>query len=298
MGTIRICTRPSHLALVQTEMVSNSIKSAGFDPEIIKVTSSGDYDQLSPLYGMQRTGIFVEEVNRKILTGEADIAVHSAKDLPSELPENLTILGVLPREAPNDVLISEYNLGDLPKGSTIGTSSIRRIHELKMVRPDLKIENLRGNFDTRIRKWKEGLYAGIILAKAGLNRMSLDVKFTDLGLDDFLPAPSQGIIAIVGRENSPFSVLINRISHQQTFEELVIERRLIAKLRLGCSLPAAILCRKQGDIYHIRTRFYSRNSRESKEFSRTLSNEDEVDGLAKEISEKVPSSYGFDFDYR
>ncbi len=298
MVSVRICTRPSRLAIVQAEMVASALDGIGLDTRIIKVHSTGDTDLSSPLYKIGGSGIFVEEVNRKVLIGDGDIAVHSAKDLPSELPENLSILGVLRREDPNDVLISREGIDKLPKGSVIGTSSIRRIHELKMVRPDLKVENIRGNLDTRIRKYRDGLFDGIILAKAGLKRMDVEAEFHDLSLDDFLPAPNQGVIAIVGKRDSPFAAEIGRISHDETFDEMVVERRLVTALKLGCSLPAAILCRKKNGMYHIRTRFYSQSSREFKEFSRSFSDISEIDQLAREILGKVPASYGFNFQGR
>lgn len=295
MGPVRICTRPSTLAVVQAEMVARALEVNGLATEIIKVHSTGDKDQSSPLYGIGGNGIFVEEINKRVLEGGGDIAVHSAKDLPSELPGDLEILGVLPREEPNDVLISSFDFKHLPQGSKIGTSSIRRIHELKMLRNDLKIENLRGNLDTRIKKLQEGQYDGIILAKAGLKRLSSEVEYYDLNLDDFLPAPNQGIIAIVGKKQSEYLSEIGKISHPETFQEMLVERRLIGLLKLGCSLPAAILCRKEGVHYRLRARFYSGSTREFKEFSRTFSDIGEVDELAREIQEKVPSSYGFNF---
>ncbi len=298
MVSARICTRPSRLAIAQAEMVANALNGIGLDTEIIKVNSTGDTDLSSPLYRIGGTGVFVEEINRKVLSGEGDIAVHSAKDLPSELPEDLTILGVLQREDPGDVIISEHSLEELPGGSVVGTSSIRRIHELKMMRPDLKAENVRGNLDTRLRKLKEGQFDGLILAKAGIRRLNVNVAFHDLSIDDFLPAPNQGIIAIVGKIDSPLASEIRRISHMNTFDEMSAERRLISSLKLGCSLPAAILCRKKNSMYSIRARFYSQTSREFKEFSRVSSDISELDSLAEEIMEKVPASYGFNFHGR
>lgn len=298
MASVRICTRPSRLAIVQAEMVANALNDIGLETETLKVTSTGDIDLSSPLYKIGGSGIFVEEVNRKVISGDCDLAVHSAKDLPSELPEGIVILGVLRREEPNDAIISREGLDKLPRGSIVGTSSTRRIHQLKMVRPDLKVENIRGNLDTRIRKFSEGLFDGIILAKAGIKRMGVDVDFHDLSLEDFLPAPNQGIIAIVGKRDSPFAAEVGKISHRETFEEMAAERRLISALKLGCSLPAAILCRRENGMYRVRTRFYSQSSREYKEFSRTFSDISEVDQLAREIIEKVPASYGFDFQER
>lgn len=295
MSPVRIATRPSKLAMIQTAMVASLLEERHITSQILQVSSTGDRDHRSPLFRIGGTGIFVEEVNRKILEGKADIAVHSAKDLPSELPEDLEIMAVLPREKPVDVLISKHALSELPKGAVIGTSSIRRIHELNFVRGDLKIENLRGNLDTRIEKLNSGMYDGIIVAKAGLNRLNLDVPHFELDINDFLPAPNQGIIAIVGPKLSLIKKEIAGISDSQTFEELKAERRLISALHLGCSLPAAILCESTPTGYRIRSRFYSKHAKEFKEFSRIFNDLEEVDDMALEIMEKVPSSFGYDF---
>lgn len=298
MVSIRICTRPSRLAVIQAQMVSGALNEKGIDTEIIKVKSSGDKDLSSPLYKLGETGIFVEEVNKSVLSGEADIAVHSAKDLPSVMPEELEVLGVLPREEPQDVLVSTFSIDELPKGARIGTSSVRRIHQLKMIRPDLKIDNIRGNLDTRLRKLEKGEFDGIILAKAGIKRMQIKTTYSDLSINDFLPAPNQGIIAIVGSKDSPFRNSIEEISHHETYEEMILERRLITILELGCSLPAAVFCSKSGKIFNLRARFYSQVMREYKEFTRTFSEIEEVEKMAMEIIEKVPDSYGFNFKKR
>lgn len=295
MSPVRIATRPSKLAMRQATMVAALLEERKINVSLLQVSSSGDRNQNLPLFKMEGTGIFVEEVNSKILRDEADLAVHSAKDLPSVLPEELEIMAVLPRENPVDVLISNYDLMGLPKGATIGTSSIRRSHQLNFVRGDLKVVNLRGNLDTRIDKFHRGLYDGIIVAKAGLTRLELDVPYFELDRKDFLPAPNQGIIAIVGRKDSSLKEEISRISDKRTFEELRVERRLISKLHLGCSLPAAILCERTRDNYRISCRFYSKNAREFKEFLRVFTDPGDVDKLASEIIERVPESYGYQF---
>lgn len=276
-------------------MVASELEKMKLPSILVPISSSGDRDSRSPLFEIGGTGVFVEEVNNKVLNGEVDVAVHSAKDLPSVLPLELEITGVLPREDPLDALVANSDLKSMPSGSVIGTSSIRRMHELKMARGDIKVKNLRGNLDTRINKFRKGEYDGIILARAGIRRLSVDIPYFDLNEDDFLPSPNQGIIAIVSRKDSSLNGEIRKISHEETFEILNLERRLTGSLRLGCSVPAAILCRKSGTGYRIRCRFYSRYSREFKEFTRTFTSIQELDDLALEIAEKVPSSYGFGF---
>lgn len=298
MSLLRIASRPSRLAIKQAEMAAELLHDKGFSTEIVKTASAGDRDQKTALSSLGGTGIFVEEVNRKVLEGGAELAVHSAKDLPSKLPEELEILAVLPRENPSDVLISRYSLASLPRGAIIGTSSVRRMHELRMIRNDLKVENLRGNLDTRLKKLHEGQYDGIILARAGISRLNLSLEQHELNLDDFLPAPNQGIIAIVGRKDLSEKADVRTISHEQTYMEMSAERRLITALNLGCSLPAAILCRRDQSSYRIRCRFYSLHLREYKEFSRLFTSLDDMDDLADEIRLKVPAGYGYNFGGR
>lgn len=295
MSPVRLATRPSKLAMKQAGMVASLLNEMGMSVDILEVSSRGDSDRTSPLFRIGGAGVFVEEINRKILQGEADIAVHSAKDLPSQLPDELEIIAVLAREKPVDVLISRSDLASLPSGSVIGTSSIRRIHELGFVRGDLKVENLRGNLDTRIEKFNSGLYDGIIVAKAGLARLEIDVPHFELDTGDFLPAPNQGIIAVVCRKDFQIKHKISYISDDQAFFELSAERRLVSRLHLGCSLPAAVLCEKTQAGYRIKCRFYSLTSREFKEFSRLFRDLEEIDSLATEITEKIPDSYGYNF---
>ena len=295
MPAVRIGTRPSKLAVKQAEMVARRLDDAGCQTEIVKISSTGDTDSVSPLYEMDRTGVFVAELNQNVLDRNVDVAVHSAKDLPSILSGGLEISGTLPRENFLDALVSRFNLESLPPGSRIGTSSIRRIHELKSFRPDLVAENIRGNIDTRIRKFLDGQYDGIIIAEAGIHRLGINIPYSLLTEDDFLPAPNQGIIAVVSRADYENADVIRKISHQDTMDILKMERKLMSDLNLGCSVPAGILCKKTEFGFRIRCRFYSRNSKEFKEFSRTFNNEAGLEELVKEITERVPAGYGYNF---
>ncbi len=296
MLPIRIGTRPSRLAMKQAEMVSSLLNSKGFETTVVPVRSSGDMDNKTPLYESKGTGIFVEEINRAILNGGADIAVHSAKDLPSILPEGLEVTAVLPREDPSDVLISDKPLMDIPPGSVIGTSSMRRIRELLMVRGDLKTENIRGNLDTRIKKQAQGDFHGIVVAKAGIKRLSLDVGFHELNVDDFLPAPNQGIIAVVTRTNSGLDKQMAAINDEETMAIFNIERYIVKSLNLGCSMPVGLICTRSNERYNIKCRFYSSYMREYKEFKTSFTDMNALDELVTNIKEKVPQSYGYSFN--
>lgn len=295
MPAIRIGTRPSKLAVKQAEMVSFLLKGRGLESTIVPLSSSGDVDSKTPLYESKGTGIFVEEINRAVLENKVDLAVHSAKDLPSSLPDGLEVLAVLQREDPSDALIAKEPLMKLPSGSVIGTSSMRRIRELRMVRGDLKTANIRGNLDTRLRKLSEGEYDGIIVAKAGLNRLAIDVVAQGLSLDDFLPAPNQGIIAVVGKSGSEYAETARKINHEETMEIYKIERHIVSSLNLGCSMPAGILCTRTPSGFSVKCRFYSNFIREFKEFKLTFSDMGALDELVSGITEKVPASYGYNF---
>lgn len=283
------------MAVRQAEIVSSRLSAIGIDTEIIRISSEGDRDTSTPLHIIGGTGVFVEEINRKVMEGYVDIAVHSAKDLPYRLPSGLQIMATMPRDSPRDALISKYDLKSLPAGSVIGTSSIRRTHELQSFRNDLKVKNIRGNLDTRIKKLEEGQYDGIIVAEAGLERLKSDLLYQVLSEDDFLPSPNQGIIAVVGKSDSLFGSEIRRISDKDTQHILDMERKVVAGLHLGCSLPAAVLCSRTSSGYRIRCRFYSTSSREYKEFTRIFSDEMELDSLVSDIRRKVPQSYGYNF---
>ena len=295
MPAIRIGTRPSRLAMRQAEMVSTQLNISGFETEIVAIRSAGDVDSTTPLYESKGTGVFVKEINRAVIENIVDLAVHSAKDLPSYLPEGLTVMAVLPREDPSDVLVSSEPLMKLPPDSVIGTSSMRRIRELNMVRGDLKTANIRGNLDTRLNKQSNGEYDGIIVAKAGLKRLELKAEMHDLNTDDFLPAPNQGIIAVVGLSDSSLSEATAKINHSETMEIYEIERHLIRSLNLGCSMPVGILCTKTAIGYNVKCRFYSNFIREFKEFRLSFSNMGALDDLIVNIMNKVPASYGYNF---
>ncbi len=295
MPAIRIGTRPSRLAIRQAEMVSSLLNLNGFETEIVAIKSTGDQDNTTPLYESKGTGVFVEEINRAVIENRVDLAVHSAKDLPSCLPEGLKVLAVLPREEPSDVLVSKEPLMKMPPGSVIGTSSMRRIRELNMVRGDLKTANIRGNLDTRLNKQLTGEYDGIIVAKAGLKRLELKVDVHDLNTDDFLPAPNQGIIAVVGKPDSSFILATAKINHSETMEIYNVERHIVSSLNLGCSMPVGILCTKTDIGFNVKCRFYSNFIREFKEFRLSFSNLEAVEELINNIKNKVPASYGYSF---
>lgn len=251
---IKIGTRKSKLAMIQTEMAAKALQSKFPDIkiEIIPVSTKGDMILDKPLSMIGGKGIFVSEIERMLENKEIDIAVHSAKDLPSELGENLEISGVLPRGNYRDALVTMPGAVIKNDGNfRIGTGSLRRQMNLKRLYPNVTILPIRGNVDTRLEKLRKGEYDGIILAAAGLERMKIseryhfDIKMYDY--DIFLPAPCQGIIAIESRKDDPVSDYINKISHKETMLAFETERKVMELLNADCSVPLGAYSEIIGD---------------------------------------------------
>lgn len=279
---ITIGTRNSKLALIQANSVKDALESRGYEVQIKGFTSSGDSNRNVPLYRMSSTGVFVDELNEMILKGEIDLAVHSAKDIPTRIQDGLEITSVIKRDDFRDVLISETSLEDMREGSVIGTSSMRRIRQVKTANPKINVSDIRGNIDTRISKYMGKKYSGIIIAMAAYNRMSLDIGHFILSEDQFLPAPNQGIIAIVGKKSSEQAYASREINHSETFRDMQNERFIAGSLNLGCSMPVGILS-SNGKI---KTRFYSLKSNTYKDMEFFHDNmESVIDKIRQEIGD-------------
>jgi hydroxymethylbilane synthase len=208
-----------------------------------KIQTSGDKIVDVPLAKIGGKGLFVKEIEEALLAGEIDFAVHSMKDVPAQLPDGLEILCVPPREDPRDALISRAGCSfkDLPQGARIGTASLRRQAQLLNARPDLRIEMLRGNLDTRLRKLKEGQFDAIVLAAAGLHRLAWAQEITEY-LDPVvsLPAIGQGALGVEGRSNDHFvRSIVDRLNDQATQTTVTAERAFLHRLEGGCQVPIA-----------------------------------------------------------
>ncbi|MFA5453110.1 MAG: hydroxymethylbilane synthase [Candidatus Methanomethylophilaceae archaeon] len=235
-------TRESKLAMRQTQIFLDLAREQHPETEftIKGMKSSGDLDLTSSLDELQGFGAFVRELDAALLSGTIDVAVNSMKDMPIQMPDGICIPAVLPRAAAEDVLIP-CSLDELHAGAVVGTSSIRRAAMLKSLRPDLNTAQLRGNIQTRISKLDDGEYDAIILAKAGLDRMSIQHKMSVLSIDDFIPAPAQGAIAVTCRSDKPDVISILRcINDQSTLTEVTVERGLMRLMGAGCSSPIGI----------------------------------------------------------
>lgn len=242
-GVLRIGTRGSMLALQQSTHVKESLEALwpGLRVELKIIKTTGDKILDVPLAKVGGKGLFVKEIEDALLAREVDIAVHSVKDVPAELPDGLAI-GTIPlREDPRDVLIlrSGAKLSDLPEGARAGTSSLRRRAQLLRLRPDLNIENLRGNLDTRLRKLGEGLYDAIILAAAGLHRMGWKDRISAyLDETEFVPAIGQGAVGIEVRvEDDTIRRFLAPLHHSETALAVEAERSLLKELEGGCQVP-------------------------------------------------------------
>jgi hydroxymethylbilane synthase len=243
---IVIATRRSKLALWQAEWVTSQLQT--IDPYLQvglnKIKTTGDKILDVPLSQVGGKGLFVKEIEEAMLRGEADLAVHSMKDVPAELPGGLHLSAICKREDPRDAFIAGkdiQNIAELQQGANVGTSSLRRICQLLNKRPDLKITQLRGNVDTRLRKLAEGEFDAIILATAGVKRLGFVDRITEkISTDISLPAIGQGAVGIECRVDDEFiNGLLSRLNHEETWICVTAERAFLKKLEGGCQVPIA-----------------------------------------------------------
>jgi len=254
---IKIGTRGSLLATTQSSWVKKQIEDhhSGVTVELVKITTKGDKIVDVPLAKVGGKGLFVKELEEALIRKEVDLAVHSMKDVPAELPASLH-LGIIPkREDPRDVFISNQyrSLADLPSGAKVGTSSLRRKAQLAKLRPDLIINDLRGNLDTRLRKLDEKLFDAIILAAAGLNRLGMSSRATSyFASDEMLPAVGQGALGIeLRRDDDDLLTGLAFLNDAQTAVTVRAERAFLFRLEGGCQVPIGAFCKADGDLLHL-----------------------------------------------
>jgi len=247
---IIIATRGSKLALWQAEWVKSELEKIDPDieAELNRIKTTGDKILDVPLAQVGGKGLFVKEIEEAMLRGDADLAVHSMKDVPTDLPEGLHLSAICEREDPRDAFIAGKDIKsftDLPQGANVGTSSLRRICQLLNKRPDLNITQLRGNVDTRLRKLAEGEFDAIILAAAGVKRLGHAEKITEkLPVDISLPAIGQGAVGIECRTDDDFmNNLLKNLDHEETSICVRAERAFLKKLEGGCQVPIAAYAR-------------------------------------------------------
>ena len=251
---LRIGTRGSPLALAQAyetrKRLTNALNISEDSFEIVVISTSGDRILDRPLKEVGGKGLFTKEIEQDMLDGKIDIAVHSMKDMPVEQPDGLTLGCYLPREDVRDAFVSSRykNVNELPSGSKVGTSSLRRKAQLKFSRPDLEVVEFRGNVQTRLKKLKDGVATCTFLAMAGLNRLGLEeVAKSTMNPNEMLPAIAQGAIGIEWREEDrQISDILKKIHHEETGQRLNTERAFLAELDGSCQTPIAGLAIIEG----------------------------------------------------
>jgi hydroxymethylbilane synthase len=254
MTLLRLGTRKSKLALWQANFVKEKLEALGCKVELVPITTTGDKILDAPLAKIGGKGLFVKEIENALFAGEIDLAVHSLKDVPITIPEGLTLSAITEREEPYDVLISRNGkkLEELPSGAVVGTSSLRRQVQIKRRRRDLKVEILRGNVDTRLRKLKEGVYDAIVLAYAGAKRMGFSGEISQV-LEDFIPAVGQGSLAIETRaEDERVINFVKVLNHEESWLRAVCERAFLRELQGGCQVPIGAYAWIEGDRIKIK----------------------------------------------
>jgi hydroxymethylbilane synthase len=256
-GTLRIGTRASALALWQAHHVEALIKGLAGAPdvEIVHIKTEGDVRTDVPLWALKGRAFFTKEIDRALLAGEVDLAVHSLKDLSTQLDTGLELAATLAREDPRDALLTRAGCGlkDLPHGARVGTSSLRRRAFLSRTRPDLELLELRGNVPTRIERLNKGDYDAIILAAAGLRRLSLQGHISELlPPDDFPPAVSQGVIGVACRADDAVALRwLRPLDDQAARLAATAERALLRRLEGGCQVPLGALGTAIGGALHL-----------------------------------------------
>jgi hydroxymethylbilane synthase len=253
---IIIGSRGSRLAMIQAEYVAAELRATCPDKEfeIRKIVTGGDRNRSIQLGSINSIGIFTKELEEALLDERIDIAVHSLKDMPTIIPEQLCLAGVLERSDPRDVLITHgERLNALKTGSRIGTGSLRRSIQLSICRPDLVIRNIRGNIETRLKKIQSGEVDGVILAAAAMIRLGWEKRITQyLSVDDFLPSAGQGVIGIETRQSDDdINELVSQINNFPTWQCVIAERVFLNTLGGGCRAPIAALATLDGEQLHL-----------------------------------------------
>ena len=285
-----IGARGSQLSIAQTNWVIDQLKKVHQDLEfeIKPIKTQGDTDT-RPLFTIDQKGIFEKEIDRAVAQKEIDFAVHSLKDVPSQLDENLVLACIPKREMVNDVFISsdDSTLETIKAGAVIGTSSLRRAVQISRKRPDVIVKPIRGNIETRIRKVSGENYDAIVLAKAGITRLGIDVSFTELSIEDFSPSPGQGALAIVSRKNDENTIqMLKKIEDANSRIEIEAERALSDFVDSGCRFPLGAYAKSNGEELSLQVSAFSVDGKKSLHVNKTGSKSDPY-SLGKSVGEEL-----------
>jgi len=284
--------RGSKLSLTQTNWVISELKKINPDSEyeIKPITTKGDTDT-RPLFTIEQKGIFEKEIDRAVAEKEVDFAVHSLKDVPSELADNLIIASIPKREKVNDVFISSdgSSLDEIKAGSVIGTSSLRRAVQVSRKRSDVVVKPIRGNIETRIKKTSEENYDAIVLAQAGISRLGVDIQSTFLSIDDFSPSPGQGAIAIVARIDDIQTIeMLKKIEDPDSRLEIEAERALSDFIDSGCRFPLGAYAKSNGSEMTLSVSAFSVDGKQSLHVTRS-GDKNNPKSLGRQVGEELRS---------
>jgi hydroxymethylbilane synthase len=253
--TLRLGTRGSQLARRQAEWVASELCRLGHAVELIEIATHGDVERARPIEEIGTRGVFTKEIQRALAAGEVDLGVHSLKDLPTEPVEGLTLAAVPARESAADVLVARgaATWENLSQGARVGSGSLRRQAQLLHLRPNLRVDEVRGNVDTRLRKLDEGQYDAIVLAEAGLRRLGLADRITNvLPFEVMLPAVGQGALGIECRSDDEDTIAaLAELEDEDSRAAVTAERVLLAHLRGGCMAPVGAWARMENDTLHL-----------------------------------------------
>lgn len=254
-GTVTLGTRGSKLALVQAEHCAGKLRATGLDVEIRVVKTTSEHRPETPLSVIDQRDVFTRQLDEALLSGEIDFAVHSLKDVPTEVPEGISLAAITERHDPSDALVSEerWSIEELPQNSVVATSSLRRRAQLLHHRPDLRVVDIRGNVGTRIRKVREGEADALVLARAGIERLDLSAPYTVIPSEVMLPAVGQGALAVATREDSLLCQRIHEVlDHEPTRLAVRAERAMLNELEGGCRVPVGALGTVRRDEVRLR----------------------------------------------
>jgi hydroxymethylbilane synthase len=253
--TVVLGTRGSKLALTQAETCAERLRAAGLAVEVRVIRTTSDHHPETPLSVIDRRDVFTRQLDEALLRGELDIAIHSLKDVPTDLPEGITLAAITERHDPSDALVSDerYDVDGLPEGAVVATSSLRRRAQLLHRRPDLRVVEIRGNVDTRVRKMRAGEADAIVLARAGLERLGLEAPHAVIDPDVMLPAVGQGALAAATLERGALRQVVREVlNHEASERAALAERAMLRALEGGCRVPVGALGAVEGDLVRLR----------------------------------------------
>ncbi|MHC4886970.1 MAG: hydroxymethylbilane synthase, partial [Planctomycetota bacterium] len=293
MAMLKLATRASALARTQSQWVADQIPRSGHSVELSFIKSQGDADRTSSLSAIGGQGLFTRAVDEAVLRGDADLAVHSLKDLPTTITPGLVLAAVPEREDPTDLLAGSAatSLDELPEGAIIATGSLRRRAQLLAARPDLSIVEIRGNVETRLERVKSEGYAGTVLAAAGLNRLGLTVPGFSLA-EILLPAIGQGALGIVCREEDETTrTVLATLDHAPTRAAVTAERAFLRAVEAGCHAPTGARTSVNGNTLHLTAAVFSPDGTKTIQ-SEVQGDSAEAEALGKAAAEEILSQGG------